>query len=316
MTEHPIARAHRAHHPRRRSDPAVPGRSGRRGRPPGQARARRSTPSCRGTTTPSRCRSCSARRWRSPRCSAPRSNSKASSSCRPRPTVRSICSSPIIRCRAACAAMRASRPSGRGRACHADGRLLGQGHFAMTIDRGADTERYQGVVPLEGESLTEAARHLFPPVGAASHLHPPRRGEALPRRQRRRPVLDLARRRAAGAEADARGRPLAPRRSGFRRGGLDARQGACRDRRGSRAARSAASARPAALPAVPRGAGARLSRHQLETYCSCSRERVEELLQALLRGRFTDMVVDGEVWVTCEFCNSRYRFDPASFADA
>jgi redox-regulated HSP33 family molecular chaperone len=21
------------------------------------------------------------------------------------------------------------------------------------------------------------------------------------------------------------------------------------------------------------------------------------------------MVVDGEVWVTCEFCNSRYRFD-------
>ena len=35
--------------------------------------------------------------------------------------------------------------------------LLGQGHFAMTIDRGSETERYQGVVPLEGESLTEAA---------------------------------------------------------------------------------------------------------------------------------------------------------------
>jgi len=28
------------------------------------------------------------------------------------------------------------------------------------------------------------------------------------------------------------------------------------------------------------------------------------------------MVVDGEVWVTCEFCNSRYRFDPGSFTDA
>ncbi|NJO38646.1 MAG: hypothetical protein HC871_14855, partial [Rhizobiales bacterium] len=27
-----------------------------------------------------------------------------------------------------------------------------------------------------------------------------------------------------------------------------------------------------------------------------------------------EMVVDGEVSVTCEFCNSRYRFDPASFA--
>ena len=39
--------------------------------------------------------------------------------------------------------------------------LLGQGHFAMTIDRGPETERYQGVVPLEGESLTEAADTYF-----------------------------------------------------------------------------------------------------------------------------------------------------------
>ena len=39
--------------------------------------------------------------------------------------------------------------------------LLGQGHFAMTIDRGSETERYQGVVPLEGESLTEAADTYF-----------------------------------------------------------------------------------------------------------------------------------------------------------
>ena len=42
-----------------------------------------------------------------------------------------------------------------------DGRLLGEGHLAMTIDRGPDTERYQGVVPLEGESLTEAADTYF-----------------------------------------------------------------------------------------------------------------------------------------------------------
>ena len=31
----------------------------------------------------------------------------------------------------------------------------------MTIDRGPETERYQGVVPLEGESLTEAADTYF-----------------------------------------------------------------------------------------------------------------------------------------------------------
>ena len=43
----------------------------------------------------------------------------------------------------------------------AGARLLGGGHLAMTIDRGVETERYQGVVPLEGESLTEAADTYF-----------------------------------------------------------------------------------------------------------------------------------------------------------
>ena len=66
--------------------------------------------------------------------------------------------------RSACVAMRASRrsasrPSDSGDSALSE--LLGQGHFAMTIDRGSDTERYQGVVPLEGESLTEAADTYF-----------------------------------------------------------------------------------------------------------------------------------------------------------
>ena len=53
---------------------------------------------------------------------------------------------------------------------------------------------------------------------------------------------------------------------------------------------------------------------ELETYCSCSRDGVEAMLKGFARG-LADMTVDGEVCVTCEFCNSRYRFDPASFAD-
>jgi molecular chaperone Hsp33 len=51
----------------------------------------------------------------------------------------------------------------------------------------------------------------------------------------------------------------------------------------------------------------------LETYCSCSRERVEELLSRFTPEELADMVVDGEMWVTCEFCNARYQFDPAAF---
>jgi molecular chaperone Hsp33 len=39
--------------------------------------------------------------------------------------------------------------------------LLGDGVFIMTIDQGADTERYQGVTPIEGETLALSAEHYF-----------------------------------------------------------------------------------------------------------------------------------------------------------
>ncbi len=37
------------------------------------------------------------------------------------------------------------------------GVLLGKGTLAMTVDQGVHTSRYQGVVPLEGDSLEEVA---------------------------------------------------------------------------------------------------------------------------------------------------------------
>ncbi len=40
--------------------------------------------------------------------------------------------------------------------------LLGPGgHLAFTVDQGPDTERYQGIVELAGESLAEAVHHYF-----------------------------------------------------------------------------------------------------------------------------------------------------------
>ena len=39
--------------------------------------------------------------------------------------------------------------------------LLGHGVFIMTIDQGADTERYQGVTPIEGETLAFCAERYF-----------------------------------------------------------------------------------------------------------------------------------------------------------
>jgi molecular chaperone Hsp33 len=39
-------------------------------------------------------------------------------------------------------------------------RLLGTGYLAFTVDQGADTDRYQGIVELEGETLADCA-HLY-----------------------------------------------------------------------------------------------------------------------------------------------------------
>jgi molecular chaperone Hsp33 len=39
--------------------------------------------------------------------------------------------------------------------------LLGGGYLAFTVDQGSDTDRYQGIVSIEGESLAEMALHYF-----------------------------------------------------------------------------------------------------------------------------------------------------------
>lgn len=39
--------------------------------------------------------------------------------------------------------------------------LIGKGHLAITVDQGPDMERYQGVTPIEGKTLEEAAIGYF-----------------------------------------------------------------------------------------------------------------------------------------------------------
>ncbi|MEM6491172.1 MAG: Hsp33 family molecular chaperone HslO [Pseudomonadota bacterium] len=40
-------------------------------------------------------------------------------------------------------------------------RLLGKGHLAFTVDQGAHTQRYQGVVALDGPTLVDCVHHYF-----------------------------------------------------------------------------------------------------------------------------------------------------------
>jgi molecular chaperone Hsp33 len=39
--------------------------------------------------------------------------------------------------------------------------LLGSGYLAFTVDQGPDTERYQGIVSIAGDSLADMAMHYF-----------------------------------------------------------------------------------------------------------------------------------------------------------
>ncbi len=44
--------------------------------------------------------------------------------------------------------------------------------------------------------------------------------------------------------------------------------------------------------------------------CSCSREAVASMLASFTHQDRVDMVEDGRIKVTCEFCSSTYEFDP------
>jgi molecular chaperone Hsp33 len=48
----------------------------------------------------------------------------------------------------------------------------------------------------------------------------------------------------------------------------------------------------------------------LRAQCSCSREAVAAMLKSFTPGDRADMVKDGKVVVTCEFCSSVYQFTP------
>ena len=99
------------------------------------------------------------------------------------------------------------------------GALLGHGTLAMTIDQGSHMNRYQGVVPLEGESLEEVAHTYFRQSEqiptrvrlAAAEIHV-REGDRMHHRWRAGGLLGAVPARCAGAHAP--GRSARRRRTG------------------------------------------------------------------------------------------------------
>jgi molecular chaperone Hsp33 len=179
--------------------------------------------------------------------------------------------------------------------------LLGDGVFIMTVDQGADMDRYQGVTAIEGETLALCAEQYFA------------QSEQTPTRVRL----------AVGQSDDGDGPE-------WRAGGVLIQHIAQDDARGST---DEAWIRTQALfetigedelidPRLPTNTllwrlfhedGVRVFGSQpLRAFCRCSQERIENVLKSFPAADRADMVEpDGKIHVTCEYCSRVYAVEPA-----
>lgn len=201
------------------------------------------------------------------------------------------------------------------------GALLGKGHLAMTIDQGPDMSRYQGLVALDGGGLEEAAHEYF------------LRSEQIPTRVR----IAVGEEWRGGEGGKHRWRaggllmqflPKAPERA--RQADLhpgDAPEGTVPHTIAEDDAWVEGQSLIGTVEDIelidPDLSGERLLYrlfHErgvrvfkplpLLAKCSCSREAVASMLNSFDARERAEMVKDGKVVVTCEFCSSVYEFTP------
>src|ERR1700749_2077054 len=201
------------------------------------------------------------------------------------------------------------------------GSLLGKGHLAMTIDQGPDMSRYQGLVALDGGGLEEAAHEYF------------LRSEQIPTRVR----IAVGEEFRGGEGGKHRWRaggllmqflPKAPERA--RQPDLhpgDAPEGTVPHTVAEDDAWVEGQSLISTVEDVelsdPDISGERLLYSLLHArgvrvfkplarraQCSCSRDAVSAMLKSFAPKDRAEMVKDGKVVVTCEFCSSVYHFTP------
>ncbi|BBC03544.1 MULTISPECIES: Hsp33 family molecular chaperone [Bradyrhizobium] len=201
------------------------------------------------------------------------------------------------------------------------GELLGKGHLAMTIDQGSNTSRYQGLVALDGGGLEEAAHEYF------------LRSEQIPTRVR----LAVGEEMRGGEGGKLRWRaggillqflPRAPERA--KQADLhpgDAPEGTSAHSVPDDDAWVEGQSLISTVEDVelidPDLSGERLlyrlfhergvrvfNPQTLRAQCSCSRDAVSSMLKSFAPNDRAEMVKDGKVVVTCEFCSSVYEFTP------
>jgi molecular chaperone Hsp33 len=204
----------------------------------------------------------------------------------------------------------------------AAGQLLGHGHLAMTIDQGGDMSRYQGLVALDGGDLEAAAHEYF------------RRSEQIPTRVRLAvaeeylPGPDGLRRRWRAGGILLQFLPKSADR--MRQADLDpgdAPEGTTphvvqEDDAWVEGRSLIETVEPIELLDPELSSERLLYRlfhergvrvfHNLEiaAQCSCSRDKITDMLRRFSADDRDHMVENGKISVTCEFCNETYVVDP------
>ena len=199
-----------------------------------------------------------------------------------------------------------------------EAQLMGNGYLAMTVDQGPDMDRYQGIVPLQGADLTEAAHSYF------------EKSEQIPTRIRLAagPLMQ----RGAKSESWRAGAimvqhlpreggqsPL-PTHSGDAPEGADAPLAENDDWVKAKLLLDTVEAHELLDPQLSAERLLYRLYHEdgvtaypstpVARYCSCSAESITRMLSRFPQEDRDDMVENGQIAVTCEFCSSTYRFDP------
>lgn len=205
--------------------------------------------------------------------------------------------------------------------------LIGKGTLGLTIDQGAHMQRYQGIVALDGSSLEEIARTYF------------KQSEQIP--------TDI---RLAVAQLFTRGEDGKAQEQ-WRAGGLMVQflphstvkesqqeqlneddngeflsQSELNENHWEEARALVTTIEDAELtdPQVPverllyrlfHEQGVRVYEPvKVTDTCTCSREKISDVLSGFSAEEIAQSIEDGEISVTCEFCSTRYVFNPEEFS--
>lgn len=187
--------------------------------------------------------------------------------------------------------------------------LLRKGHMVMTIDQGPEMERYQGVTPLDGPNLAKATISYFA------------QSEQIPT------AIELA----VGKVQDAEGRET------WRAGGIMVQfvpgEGGERERgeavlmeeddtdAWNRAATLLETTKADELldPTISpeqllyrlfHEDGVRVFEPKFAHFgCTCSKEKIARVLAQYDASVIKEMIIDGAIEVTCDFCRTQFRFE-------